>query len=95
MPRTQLARFFCNLLIQVARSTPLAMQSSNRLILASMHARLIGGGMIAAFLAGFLADFFEAFFALRLVAIRSDSYNECLALGTPRGPETEAQSIAC
>src|SRR5437588_5191028 len=73
IPRTQLARFFCNLFKQVARSTPLAMQSSYRLIAASMHNRFGSGKEAPAFFADFLADFFEVFFALRLVAIRSDS----------------------
>jgi len=73
-PATQLARFLCNLFIQSARDTPFAMQRSNCLIAASIHKRLIGGGILAAaFFADFLADFFEAFFALGLVAIKSDS----------------------
>ena len=42
-----------------------------------MHFKLIGGGRIAAFLAGF----FDAFFVARLVAIRSDSLRKMI-MGT-------------
>jgi hypothetical protein len=59
--------------MQVAKGTPFERQILNRATHASMHFRLIGGKVAAAFFDVFLA--FEPFFAdvLRLVAIIRDS----------------------